>query len=451
MLVSSVEQESWLAQMCSWAGPGAVKGLSCRVARGIVAALASAEHPMLLVSSDDVREYVRSRPYLSERIDAATLVAEEIGDGNLNLVLVCRDAQGRGVCLKQSLPYVRLVGDSWPLTQQRTAAEARWYEAVSEVAPNLAALCYGFDQDNHVIALEDLSESSVWRKELLAGDPCSEAAAAMGLLVARMSFSTSWMALGISKARRRAATHLNVELCEITEDLVFTEPLIDHPHNSVGPGLTDAVARLRNDGDLRCGVDMLRARFVEHGEALIHGDLHTGSVMVGRSAAGATAKAIDGEFCCYGPVGFDLGTLFANYLFAEVRAAVLGLAAASRDVGELSRITWDSFVAEMRSLWETSPPRGWSQPFLEQWLEAVGADSVGFAGCEALRRIIGLAKVADIESLPADAYDLAGRATLDIAATWIGLFLSHSVSRPARAGQVVESARNIAAERLDST
>lgn len=381
-----------------------------------MASFASAEHPRLLVSTDGARAYVESRPYLSERIDAATLVAEEIGDGNLNLVLLCHDAKGRGLCLKQSLPYVRLVGDSWPLTQERTAAEARWYEAVSAVAPDFAALYYGFDEENYVIALEDLSGSSVWRKELITGEHCSEAAAAMGVLVARMSFSTSWMALGISGARRQAAAHLNVELCEITEDLVFTEPLIDHPHNSVGPGLANAVARMRDDGELRCGVDLLRSRYVEHAEALIHGDLHTGSVMVERSALGVTAKAIDGEFCCYGPVGFDLGTLFANFLFADVRATVLGRPEPGRAVGELSSITWEAFAAEMRRLWDTSPPRGCSASFLEHWLGAVGADSVGFAGCEAIRRIVGLAKVADIESLPPDAYEVAGRATLDVAA-----------------------------------
>src|SRR5690625_7010489 len=52
--------------------------------------------------------------------------------------------------------------------------------------------------------------------------------------------------------------------------------------------------------------------FMTRAEALIHGDLHTGSVMVkGESEAGSGAavsvKAFDPEFAFYGPVAFDLG------------------------------------------------------------------------------------------------------------------------------------------------
>ena len=42
----------------------------------------------------------------------------EVGDGNLNLVFIVKGPTG-GVCLKQALPYVRLVGESWPLPIDR--------------------------------------------------------------------------------------------------------------------------------------------------------------------------------------------------------------------------------------------------------------------------------------------------------------------------------------------
>ena len=38
----------------------------------------------------------------------------EVGDGNLNLVFIVKGPMG-GVAVKQALPYVRLVGESWPL------------------------------------------------------------------------------------------------------------------------------------------------------------------------------------------------------------------------------------------------------------------------------------------------------------------------------------------------
>ena len=47
---------------------------------------------------------------------------EEIGDGNLNLVFVVRGESG-AVIVKQALPYIRLVGDSWPLPLSRAFFE----------------------------------------------------------------------------------------------------------------------------------------------------------------------------------------------------------------------------------------------------------------------------------------------------------------------------------------
>ena len=40
----------------------------------------------------------------------------EVGDGNINFVYIVEGPTG-ALCVKQSLPFVRCVGDSWPLTQ----------------------------------------------------------------------------------------------------------------------------------------------------------------------------------------------------------------------------------------------------------------------------------------------------------------------------------------------
>ena len=49
------------------------------------------------------------------------------------------------------------------------------------------------------------------------------------------------------------AEAVNPELCQITEDLAFTEPYIDHPHNSYAPALADVVDKLRRDERLASG------------------------------------------------------------------------------------------------------------------------------------------------------------------------------------------------------
>ncbi|STV43952.1 5-methylthioribose kinase [Klebsiella pneumoniae] len=54
----------------------------------------------------------------------------------------------------------------------------------------------------------------------------------------------------------------------------------------------------------------LKHRFFAHAEALLHGDIHSGSIFV----AEGSLKAIDAEFGYFGPIGFDIGTAIGNLL-----------------------------------------------------------------------------------------------------------------------------------------
>ena len=57
---------------------------------------------------------------------------------------------------------------------------------------------------------------------------------------------------------------------------------------------------------------MLQHIFRNTPEALLHGDLHTGSFMV----TDETTFAIDAEFAYYGPMAFDCCKMIANLLLA---------------------------------------------------------------------------------------------------------------------------------------
>lgn len=57
---------------------------------------------------------------------------------------------------------------------------------------------------------------------------------------------------------------------------------------------------------------VLLCRFIERTQALVHGDLHTGSIMVTQEST----QVIDPEFAFYGPMGFDIGAFLGNLILA---------------------------------------------------------------------------------------------------------------------------------------
>ena len=107
-------------------------------------------------------------------------------------------------------------------------------------------------------------------------------------------------------------------------------------------------AIMRADTAAHDGLSVLKHRFMTRAEALIHGDLHSGSVMVG----GGRTVAIDPEFAFYGPVGFDLGALWANAAIAASRADRLARPEAFRaHVAAILPDSWEAFTTELRRLW----------------------------------------------------------------------------------------------------
>ena len=79
----------------------------------------------------------------------------EVGDGNLNLVFIVTGDIGK-VIVKQALPYVRLVGDSWPLTLERAFFEYNALIRQEERDPGVVPKVLYFDSAQGLIAMEYL-------------------------------------------------------------------------------------------------------------------------------------------------------------------------------------------------------------------------------------------------------------------------------------------------------
>jgi len=385
-----------------------------------------------VLTAEAVPGYIAGRRALAGLVAAEGMSVTEVGDGNLNQVFICRGSDGRSLVLKQALPYVRLVGPSWPMTKERATREAAAITAHSALSPDVCRLI-DFDAERHVLALEDLTDHTVLRTYLNAGGDHTGVAERLGGYVADVAFGTSFLALGEEQFRLRAAAGINTELCALTEDVIFTEPFLGAERNSVQPDVQPVVDTLQRDAAWTDAAMAMKLRFLTVQEALLHGDLHSGSVFVRRGDCtgapagmgsggpntgirpGLSVKTFDSEFAFYGPIGFDLGMMWANMLAAGVRALVLADTGRGESLLRTVAGSWDTFTARLSQLWPgRHSAEKYPDAFLRQWLAAIRVDALGFAGCEAARRVIGLAKISDLESLSGEEHRRTAAAILQL-------------------------------------
>jgi len=318
---------------------------------------------------------------------------EEIGDGNLNLVFRVRQGEKRFI-LKQALPYAKVVGESWPLSLERAWIEQAALKEFAKVAPAFVPHVYHASKEEAFTVMEDLSHLTIARHGLLAGEAYPLLAGHIGSFLAKTLFHTSDFALGPVAKKGLARTYYNPDLCDITEKLIFTDPFRDAETNQVEEGLEQDVEAIWSDRELRREVAKLEALFVTKGDALLHGDLHTGSIF----ASADETRVIDPEFAFYGPFGFDVGQFIAHLFFAS---PAIGEERLLSDV-ETFLATYESVFREQWEGFAVAPFRD-ADGLVDDVLKTTLADAFGFAGCELIRRTIGLAPVADLEGIASKA------------------------------------------------
>lgn len=338
----------------------------------------------------------------------AELECTEIGDGNLNLVFhITEPATGKGLIVKQALPYVKVFGESWPLSVDRARIEGEALKIQHSLAPELVPQVYFTDQEQAITVMEDLSSHVIMRKGLMEGTLYPRFASDISTFLAQTLFFTSDLGMSQQEKKLRQQSFVNVELCQITEDLIFDEPYREHERNNYEDSIADEALALRTDAALHLEIAVLREKFLTRGEALLHGDLHTGSIF----ALPDSTKVIDPEFAFYGPMGFDIGAVIANLLLNFAGQEHWSPEADSRKqyrefLTETVRGVWTQFAAKFRTLWDEhgkDPVFSVAEGFQDLYMNRLLQDTAGFAGAKMVRRVVGFAHVADLDAIPEDA------------------------------------------------
>lgn len=345
-------------------------------------------------------------PYIKEKIqyfhEDSNLKVEEIGDGNINYVFRVRDIHsGKSLVIKQADKLLRSSGR--PLDVDRNRIEAEVLELQHDLSKGFTPKIYLYDPTMYAIIMEDISGHENLRLALLACEKFPLFADHITSFMVTTLLQTTDLVLDPGEKKDLVGRYINKELCEISEDLVFTEPYKDYKgRNIVLDENKDFVQReIYEDKDLRFEAGKLKVNFMNNAQALIHGDLHSGSIFVNKEST----KVLDPEFAFYGPMGYDVGNVLGNLFFALTNAYV------TKEYEEVKDfITWlESTIVEVLDLFKSKFLHLYDQKvqdimakeeaFKKWYLQGILSDTAGSAGLEIIRRVVGDSKVVDITGI----------------------------------------------------
>jgi len=362
-----------------------------------------------ILTTKSVKEFLLTIPNIKEFFDDDILVSQEIGDGNLNFVFIVKSQKDptKALIVKQAVPYLRCAGKDFPLSRQRMSFEIRALQNYAKLVPSLAPKIYYEDEEMSLVVMQYLSEHIIFRKGLMKSNYYDNFAEHISIFLAHTLFYTSSLYLDSSQKRHFMDNfNANRELCKLTEDFVFTFPYMEHETNFIDENCLNEAKIFFSKMQFKRSVLSLKYKFMSQSDALLHGDLHTGSIMVNKKET----FVIDPEFAFFGPFGFDIGALIANLINAYISHFYeSGDKAYQEWILQTIKEIFEKFELKFLTLWDAQNESALITPnfidaktlseFKKDFMKKVFQDSIGYAGCKMARRVFGIAGVEEIRGL----------------------------------------------------
>lgn len=350
-----------------------------------------------LMSAADIPEYAYEKIPQIEW-DRATMKASEIGDGNLNYVFRVYDGKGHSAIIKHAGEAIRINSDMH-IETNRNERESEILMLEEKLCPGMVPHIYFYDTVMCACGMEDLSDHEMMRTAMLKHETFPHFAEDIAKFLFDTLIMTTDLVMDHQEKKRLVKKYTNPQLCDMTENLVLTEPYNDcnHLNHVYAPNAEFVQKQLYDDEALHLEVAKLKFNFMTNAQSLLHGDLHTGSIFIRQDST----KVFDPEFTFYGPMGYDIGNVAANLIFAWEN----GLSTNDEKFCDWCLNTvrdfLDLFIARYNEKYDSVVTERMAKTpgFKEWYLSTILRDTAGYTGTELHRRTVGMANVKDVTTI----------------------------------------------------
>ena len=346
--------------------------------------------------------------YIKEKLDFfnedANLECKEIGDGNLNYVFRLKDIDtGKSVIIKQAGETLR-ISDKMKVSTDRGRIEAEILTIQGTYAAGLVPEVYLYDSVMCALIMQDMTGHTMMRTALMNHEIFPLFSEHISTFLVNTLLLTTDVVMNHKEKKKLVERFINPDLCEISEDLVFSEPYNDYNNrNNVFAPIADFVEKeLFSDNALHVEATKCKFDFMNKAQSLIHGDLHTGSVFINKEHT----YIFDPEFAFFAPMGYDIGNVIANMFFAWCNGdATIENAHQKQEfcdwtLDAIKEIV-DKFIAKFKISYQENVTDNMAKTegFMEWYLADILKDTSSIVGLELIRRTVGMANVKDLTSI----------------------------------------------------
>ena len=280
---------------------------------------------MFELEKNNIQEYLKekfpqmdtSRPLAIYMLGEGS--AEEDGDGYLNYIYRVGDGK-MSIVLKQGRVHGRRgLTNTFVLPLDRNRLEYQAMKIRHSIVPEYVPGLYFYDEENRIMAMEDVSHLKVMRYQLNKNVVFPNFASQIAEYMAKSHFYTSEYYVDTKLFRDINVHFMNHEMRDVYDDMVFITKRDEGDRYGipVGEAYMPFVERIILDPQVIRARYELKHMYMSNAEVLVHADLHTSNIMISRDEL----KVIDMEYAFCGPLAYDMGYVQSNIMSQYITAA----------------------------------------------------------------------------------------------------------------------------------